>query len=197
MNHTVNEGFVNSRHRVFGAVLRPYSAAHLFALESSFWPGFADPRGTASFISICRRKIDRETCLPVGFPDKGMSVADLIRLALFISFPKYHAAAVAKCAAYLRDCNACAPVASIEKEGKKVMAPKFEGSHVLQAVIAGMKSGLTRFEAWSIPYGSLHSYGIHAAALKGIPIKILDPEEDRRTAEFFAAAQARKEAVSE
>lgn len=185
MNKDIHEGFVTACHRIGGAELAPYSAAHAFALEASGWTlaDLASAGGIIRFVDICRRPIG-ENCLPVDWIKTGPGLRlSAWGVALALS-PKLHKEAVDAVHAYLEDCLATPRV--YRPQNHFGSGPN--GSDILFRVLSGMKLGLSEHRAWSMPLGSLNSYLVHSEALTNKDAIIADPDQEAAIERAFAEA---------
>lgn len=183
MNRDIHEGFVTARHKIGGAVLAPYSAAHAFALEASGWTlaDLATPQGVLRFIDICRRPIGPD-CLPVGWLKTGPGFRLSAWAVALSAVPSLHREAVMAVHDYLGDCLST-PRVDRPESAKMTSGPS--GSDILFRVIGGMRMGLSEFRAWSMPLGGLNNYLIHKEALENKEAIISDPDEEAMIAAAF------------
>ena len=178
MNPAIKSGFHNSRHRILGQALEPYSAGHAFALDGGEWPGLGTIAGLLGFLRVCSRPIGKHG-VPKGFPDLKPGALDVLRCA-WLLWPRNLAATQAACRRYLEDYGT-APAVSWPSGGN-VKTEEFTGCTILAAVVAGVRSGLTYDDAWSMPLGALRTWTAHFDATDVNPHKprprIENPEED-------------------
>ena len=171
-------------HRIGGAVLAPYSAAHAFALEASGWTlaDLATPQGVLRFVDICRRPIGPD-CLPSGWLRTGPGWRLSAWAVALSAVPSLHREAVKAVHEYLADSLSTPEVYRPEFEGQRE-GPT--GSDVLYRIVAGMKLGLTEFRAWSMPLGALNSYLIHRETMDNPKAIVADPEAEAAYEAAFA-----------
>ena len=175
MNEGIASGLVKSAPpRILGYKLRPLSAAHSLALTASGWPGIGEPRHLIIALDLLSRPIDPATCLPASFPDRSPGWMGYLRLAWIACRPQAYFRAAARFAEYWQE----------QSEGPKMSKAKggggssFTGDETLGAVLLGMEAGLTRFEAWSMPVGSLNSYVAQSAVVRGRGARIRDEQAE-------------------
>lgn len=182
MNTAIHEGFVTARHRIGGAWLAPYSAAHAFALEASGWTmrDLAAPQGVLRFVDICRRPVGPD-CLPQGWLRTGPGLRLSAWAVALAAVPSLHKLAVDQVHEYLRDSLATPEV--YRPERGQTEGPT--GSDIVYRVVAGMKMGLTEWRCWSMPLGALNSYLIHRESLDNPNTIVDDPEAEAAYAEAF------------
>lgn len=188
MNRDIHEGFVTARHRIGGADLAPYSAAHAFALEASGWTlaDLATPQGVLRFVDICRRPIGPD-CLPVGWLRSGPGWRLSAWAVALSAVPSLHKEAVKAVHDYLGDCLAT-PRVDRPETAKMTAGPN--GSDILFRVISGMKMGLSEFRAWSMALGGLNSYLLHKEALENKEAIISDPDQEAEIEAAFKKVSA-------
>jgi len=178
VNPAIKSGFHNSRHRILGRALEPYSAGHAFALDGGEWPGLGTIPGLLGFIRICSRPIGKHG-VPKGFPDIAPSLGDVFRCAWLLRKKNFEAAQAA-CRLYLEDHNTN-PGANWPSGGN-VKTEVFTGCTILAAVVSAVRSGVPYDAAWSMPYGALRAWTAHYDATDVNPHKprprFDDPEAD-------------------
>ncbi len=163
-------------HRIGGAVLAPYSAAHAFALEAGGWTmaDLATPQGVLRFVDICRRPIGPD-CLPSGWLKTGPGWRLSAWGVALSAVPSLHAEAVKAIHDYLADTLA---TPEVYRPSTDAMNAGPNGSGILFRVISGMKMGLTEFRAWSMPLGGLNTYLVHREAMENKEAIIADPDQE-------------------
>jgi len=175
MNPGVAQSLVKAKPpRILGYQLRPFSAAHFIALAGSNWPGVAEPRHLVLALDICSRPVDPVTCLPAAFPDRSPGWRGLLTLAVIAVRPMLFFRACSAFAAYLNDQKATVELAKV----KGVRADLFTGDETLASVMLAMRSGMSRYEASSIPLGTLSAYVAQGAVLDQRGARIRNTEEE-------------------
>lgn len=193
VNLDISAGWVNGRHRILGRHLRPYSAAHAFALATGGWEGVATIGGILGFLRICARPV--RNAVPAGFPDLPPTLGDVFRALVLSLSPRLRARVCDEVRDYLRDYNTSPQV---DFPTVQQVSEPFSGSDFVALVVRGVQSGLTYDQAWSMPLGALQTWVAHVDLLTTDPHvsrgKIRNPEDERAFLEWQAAQE--KEAAN-